>query len=147
MTNQDIIAAIRLKNTDKSTSRGATRKRNAEDSSFKSRTKGTRTGRFEGRCKQLIDFRDEFGHCHVPCKFSVDTSFGTWCRTMTEAYSKIQKGQTSRSKLTQDQIERLEEISNGNLVIKTKRHLSNAFMILKHSRASLGIVMFLQGTH
>jgi len=43
VNNQDSSAAIRPKDMDNSTARGVTvtRKRNAEDSSFKSRKKGT----------------------------------------------------------------------------------------------------------
>ena len=48
MTNPDSSAAIRSNDMDNSTARGVTRKRNADDSSTKSR-KGTaaRTGSFE----------------------------------------------------------------------------------------------------
>ena len=105
MTNQDSSAAI-----DNITAREVTvtRKRNAEDSSFESRRKkGTvaRTGSFEGRCKQLIDFIDEFGHCHVPCKYSANPSLGNWCGTMrcsdapTTKYSKDRHQRTFSLKI------------------------------------------------
>jgi len=115
MTNQDSNAAIRSKDIDNSTAIGVTvtRKRNAEDSSFKSsREKGTsaRTESFEGRYKQIDDFRDEFGHCNVPSKYSVNPSLGYWCGTIRKSYNQIQQGQTPSRSLTQDQIERLEEI-------------------------------------
>ena len=88
------------------------RKRNAEDSSFKSRKKGTaaRHESFEGRYKQLIDFIDEFGHCNVPWTFSANPSLGHWCGVKRCSYNQIQQGQTPRNDLTQDQIERLEKI-------------------------------------
>jgi len=35
---------------------------------------------------------------------------GNWCNGMRCAYNKIQQGQTPRNNLTQDRIERLEEI-------------------------------------
>ena len=65
---------------------------------------------------------------------------------MRYSYNKIEKGQIPRRNLTQDQIERLEEIgfkwSNGNSLIKaSRRRLSSAVIIFKHSRVSLGIVM------
>jgi len=116
MTNQDSSAAIRSKDDiDNGTARGVTvtRKRDAEDSFFdSSRKKGTaaRIRCFEGRCKQLNDFIDEFGHCNVPCSYSADPSLGKWCSNMRCAYNKIQKGQTPSRNITQDQIERLEEI-------------------------------------
>jgi len=97
MTNQDSSAAIRSKDIDNSTARRVTvtRKRNAEDSSFdRSRKKGTAaiTESFEGRCKQLIDFIDEFGHCNISCKYSVIPSLGQWCSTMRYSYNRIQQG-------------------------------------------------------
>ena len=52
MTNPDSSAAIRSKDMDDSTARGVTRRKHAEDSSFKSRKKGTAviSERFEWRC-------------------------------------------------------------------------------------------------
>jgi hypothetical protein len=112
MTNPDSSAGIRTKEMDNSTETGVTRKRNAEDSSTKSRKKGTaaRNERFEERYRQLIDFIDEFGHCNVPFRYSVDPSLGFWCGTMRSAYKKIQQGQTPKRSITEDQIARLEEI-------------------------------------
>ena len=110
--NQESNAVIRSNDMDNSTTGGVTRKRNAEDSSLKSRKKGTaaRNESFEGRFKQLIDFIDEFGHCHVPCKSSMDPSLGRRCSNMRSTYKKIQQGQKPKCNLTQDQIDRLEEI-------------------------------------
>jgi hypothetical protein len=104
--NPDSSAGIRTKDMDNNTETGVTRKRNAEDSSLKSRKKGS----FEGRYKQLIDFIDEFEYCNVSRKSLADPSSGQWCSTLRCAYNQIQQGQTPRSNLTQDQIERLEEI-------------------------------------
>jgi hypothetical protein len=111
--NPDSSAGIRTKDMDNNTETGVTRKRNAEDSSLKSRKKGraARTERFEGRCKQLIDFIDDFGHhCHVPCRYSVNPSLGYWCGKMRCAYNQIQQGKAPKFDLTPHQIARLEEI-------------------------------------
>ena len=111
MTNPDSSAAIRSNAIDNNTETGVTRKGNAADSSTKSRKKSTAAREsFEGREKELIDFIDEFGHCNVPQRYSVDPSLGQWCNTMRSAYKKIQQGQKPKKNLTQDQIERLEEI-------------------------------------
>ena len=112
ITNQDSSAVISSKYIENSTARGYTRKRSAEESSLKSRKKGTaaRNESFEGRCKQLIDFIDEFGHCNVPFRYSADPSLGQWCSTMRYSYNQIQQGQTPKRNLTKDQIDRLEEI-------------------------------------
>ena len=106
MINPDSSATTRLDDTGDSRARGVTRKRNAEDSSTKSRKKGTATSekRFEGRYKQ------QFGHCNVSSKYSVNPSLGQWCNTMRCAHNKIQQGRTPRSNLTEDQIACLEEI-------------------------------------
>ena len=101
MFNQESNVAIRPNDMDDSTARGVTKKRNVEDSSSnKKRMKGTsaRNESFEGRYKQLIDFIDEFGHCHVPCKYPVNPSLGEWCSKMRVAYKKIQQGQKSHSR-------------------------------------------------
>ena len=82
MTNPDSSASTRSNAIDNNTETGVTRKRkrNAQDSSTKSRKKSTaaRKESFEGREKQLIDFIDEFGHCNVSRKYSVDPSWGKW---------------------------------------------------------------------
>jgi hypothetical protein len=106
MSNHESNATIISNDMDNSTARGVTRKRNAEDASLKSRKKGkvSRNDSFEGRCKQLIDFTNKFGHCHVPWKYSVDPSLWNWCRDTRYNYNKIQQGQKPRKKLTQDQI-------------------------------------------
>ena len=99
ITNPDSSVEIRSNAIANSTARGVTRKRNAEDSPFKSRKKGTRTESFEKRgCKQLIDFIDEFEHCRVTSQFSADSSFGNWCGTMRYFYTQIQQGQTQKRK-------------------------------------------------
>jgi len=128
MTNQDSSMAIRSKDMDNITARVVTvaRKRNAEDSSFESsRKKGTsaRIKKFQGRYKELNDFRDEFGHCNVPRKYSVNPSLGNWCSNMRCAYNQIQQGQTPKRHLTQNQIERLEEIGfKWNLIETFEQH-------------------------
>jgi len=65
---------------------------------------------FEQRCHDLLAFKSEFGHCNVSRKYSADPSLGNWCNTIRSSYKKIQQGQTPRRNLTQDEIERLEEI-------------------------------------
>jgi len=65
---------------------------------------------FEQRCRDLELFKSEFGHCNVSCKYSANPSLGMWCNATRAAYKKIQQGNTPKKNLTQDQIERLEEI-------------------------------------
>ena len=65
---------------------------------------------FEQRCHDLEVFKNEFGHCTVSRTYSVDSSLGDWCNKMRGAFKQTQQGQTPTRNLTQDQIERLEEI-------------------------------------
>ena len=76
-----------------------TRKRNADDSSTKSRKKGkaARSGSFEQRYKELVEFIDEFGHCNVPHRYSANPSLEQWCSKMRYYYNhQIQQGLTPR---------------------------------------------------
>ena len=66
---------------------------------------------FEKRCRQIISFRDEFGHCDVPQKYKADPTLGIWCKVMQTTHGKIQKGLMNQSRvLSQDRIVELEEI-------------------------------------
>jgi len=65
---------------------------------------------FEKRCRELIAFKEEFGHCKVPRSYADNPSLGQWCSHMRIAYKKVQKGMKTNSNLSQDRIERLEEI-------------------------------------
>jgi len=66
---------------------------------------------FEEHIREVIVFKEEVGHCNVPQRYAVNPSLGNWCNGMRKAYNKIQKGMmTPNSNLSQDRIERLEEI-------------------------------------
>ena len=65
---------------------------------------------FENRCRELIAFKEKFGHCNVPSKYPDSQSFGNWCSTMIYAYSQIQKGLKTDANLTPERIQRMEEI-------------------------------------
>jgi len=67
-------------------------------------------GAFEKHCVDLEVFKEEFGHCNVPVKYSKNKSFGNWCNNIRSAYKKIQEGRNPRCNLSQDRIERLEKI-------------------------------------
>jgi len=69
----------------------------------------SRTG-FDEWCNQLFRFKEEFGHCNVPQKYADNLSLGQWCNKMRSAYKKIQKGMKTKYNLSQDRIERLEDI-------------------------------------
>ena len=64
---------------------------------------------FEKHCRELMAFKEEFGHCNVP-RCVNNPSLGQWCSKMRAAYKKIQKGLKANHNLSQDRVERLEEI-------------------------------------
>jgi len=72
-------------------------------------TQQSKTG-FDERCNQLLRFKEEFGHCNIPKRYAGNPSLGEWCSHTRSAYKKIQKGMKANSNLSQDRIERLEEI-------------------------------------
>ena len=65
---------------------------------------------FEKHCRELMAFKEEFGHCTVPQSFANNPSLKHWCNNMRAAYKKIQKGMKADYNLSEDRIERLEEI-------------------------------------
>jgi hypothetical protein len=66
------------------------RKKTAKDNSTQSNTG------FEEWCNQLIQFKEDFGHCNVPQRFANNPSWGKWCSNMISAYNKNQKGMKSK---------------------------------------------------
>ena len=67
-------------------------------------------GVFENHCRELIAFKEEFGHCHVPRVYPSNQSLGTWCDNLRSAYRHIQDGIPTKRSLLPDRIERLEKI-------------------------------------
>jgi len=72
---------------------------------------------FKKRCRELTSFKEEFGHCNVPVKYSGNPSLGQWCSHMRTAYKAIQKGMKTNYNLSQDRIECLEKIGFQLLVL------------------------------
>ena len=65
---------------------------------------------FESRCRELITFKSEFGHCNVPQAHPANKSLGHWCHSIRVAFKHVEKGMTTSYNLSKDRIERLEEI-------------------------------------
>ena len=80
-----------------------------ENIGFKWKTTCNFSKKFKQRCLDLEAFKTKFGHCRVPKAYQVE-GLGFWCSSMRCAYHKIQQGKPARSNLSQDRIERLEEI-------------------------------------
>ena len=69
-----------------------------------------RDAAFEKHCSDLITYKEEFGDCKVPQRYSADPSLGRWCSNVRGAYKKIQKGEEPGYKLSKDRIKRLKKI-------------------------------------
>ena len=65
---------------------------------------------FDERCNQLLQFKEEFGHCRVKKNYIGNPSLGTWCKNMRVAYNKRINGMESKHKLTPYRIERMENL-------------------------------------
>ena len=65
---------------------------------------------FEKHCRELQAFIEEFGHLRVPLRYPKNPSFGQWCTSTRCPYTKLQKRMPIKRDLSQDKMERLEEI-------------------------------------
>ena len=65
---------------------------------------------FEKRCFELEAFKEEFGHCTVPYRYTANPSLGIWCGNMRSTYFRNQKGAKTTISLSQNRIEQLEKI-------------------------------------
>jgi len=81
-----------------------------EDDAIQSESKSHQKTSFDERCNQLLRFKEEFGHCNVPCKYRGNQSLWNWCSHMRNSYQEMQKGTKPQYSLSQDMIGRLEEI-------------------------------------
>lgn len=68
---------------------------------------------FEKRCRELVDFKKEFGHGNVPNKYPANPAFGIWCKAMRASYNNAQKGERPSYNISKDRIERLEKLGFG----------------------------------
>ena len=70
---------------------------------------------FEGRLRDLREFKKEYGHCHIPTstrkrdQLKKYYSLGVWCSGVRLAYKKIQKNEEPKLNLTDEQIQLLED--------------------------------------
>ena len=65
---------------------------------------------FEKRIEDMIEFKNEFGHCDVPVRYTENPSLGQWCSKLRRAYDQLQKGQKPCRDMSGDRCERLEAL-------------------------------------
>jgi len=79
-----------------------------EDAGFKWRVSTSST--FDERFAELMKFKEKVGHCNAPQKRSGEyKSLGSWCSDLRTSYKKIQKKETPKYKLTEENIQQLED--------------------------------------
>jgi hypothetical protein len=75
---------------------------------FKWSTKDPRHVPWEHRYKQLIAFKEKYGHAQVPIGWEENIQLSNWVSTQRQEYKLIQRGRQSR--LTQDRIDLLNKV-------------------------------------
>jgi len=65
---------------------------------------------FEDRLKDLLEFKDIYGHCNVPVSYAKDSSLGDWCRTQRKVYGYSKQGFKKLTPERKELFRRLEEI-------------------------------------
>jgi hypothetical protein len=64
---------------------------------------------FDKHFNDLMSFKAKYGHCDVPQR-GENASFGKWCNLLRVSYKKIQNNQTPNMKLSDEQIQRLNDL-------------------------------------
>ena len=63
---------------------------------------------FDDCLNDLMPFKAKYGHCDVSTK-GENTSLGQWCGGLRVSYKQIQNNQPPRMKLSNEQIQRLND--------------------------------------
>jgi hypothetical protein len=65
---------------------------------------------FDERFNDLISFKAKYGHCNVSHHAGDDVSLGQWCCVLRWSYKKMQNNQKPRTKLSDEQIQSLNDV-------------------------------------
>ena len=63
---------------------------------------------FDDRFNDLMAFKAKYGHCDV-FQTGENASLGRWCSELRSSYKKIQNNQMPKNKLSDEQIQRLND--------------------------------------
>lgn len=66
------------------------------------------TAKWDQRYKELIEYKNEHGHCNVPLKFELNQQLGRWVFNQRYQYRVLQQGK--KSLMTMERIAQLNEI-------------------------------------
>ena len=95
---------------DDEVSKGNTSNTNASNSTNKYKVKKRKVLTFEQHFAELTEFKNTFGHWDVPQRFPDNPTLGGWCHNLRNAYSQLQRGQSTCMNLSAYRIDRLEKI-------------------------------------
>jgi hypothetical protein len=95
---------------------------------------------FDAHFNKFLDFREKYGHCDAS-QIGENASLGRWCNELRVSYNKIQKNQKPNMKLSDEQIQRLND--SGFKWSLRESFLTSASMISWLSKQSMVIMMFL----
>ena len=65
---------------------------------------------FGKRFNDLMAFKAKFGHCNVSLHYGENVTLGKWCAAVRGAYKKMQNNQKTYIKLSDEQIQRLNDV-------------------------------------
>ena len=65
---------------------------------------------FSKHFKELVKFKNKFGHCEVPQRYEEDPGLGRWCSTVRKGYNQIVRSEKPCIDLSGDRLRRLQEV-------------------------------------
>jgi ribosomal protein S16 len=92
---------------------------------------------FDDRFNDLMAFKAKYGHCDVPYR-GEDSSLGQWCTLLRRSYKKIQNYQKPNIKLSDEQIQRLNDAGFKWSLQKAKSGFDERFNDLMAFKAQYG---------
>jgi hypothetical protein len=81
---------------------------------------------FNRRLEELKEYTKIHGHCYVPPKYPENLSLGYWCNNVRFAYKCIKEGKPPPSKLTEEQIVKLDEINFEWVPLSAKARMNTS---------------------
>ena len=84
---------------------------------------------FDERFNDLMAFKAKYGHCNVSFT-GENASLGRWCSVLRVSYEKIQNNQKQRKKLSNEQIQRLDDA--GFKLCLQKKDLTSIIIFGEH---------------